>query len=316
MTALACSAASSFVHEPLAGTAPVALTWIVIEHAGPWGRDAIADAALPDEVRATLVRWKAAGIGVLLGRPIDRASAEAEPRILLARTAPGGTLLRQGTSAELADLRMWSPDALASGHLPAFGTAARTPVLLVCTQGKRDACCAVHGRELLRALTEAASPTERSSIWESSHIGGHRFSPVALSLPSGEIHGRMRANDARRLLSATCAGEVIPELLRGRSTLPPPLQRACVEIRQLLDITDADALDALLAVGDRVVPADAHWQPTSDSVLTHVRHSDGRAWAVTVHRSAIHPRPESCGADPVPGSMWTVAHVAALGDWR
>jgi hypothetical protein len=259
---------------------------------------------------------KAAGIGILLGRPIDRTSPSSGPRILVARTAPGGTLLRLGTSADLAELRTWEPEALAAGHLPAFGCVSREPVLLVCTQGRRDACCAVHGRDLLRALDAAASPHGRSRIWECSHIGGHRFAPVSLTLPTGEVHGRARAEDATRLLAAAFTGTVVPELLRGRSSQPPPLQRACIHIRCEYDVDDADALEALLVVKDRAVPVEAHWQPDSDLVTTQVRHTDGRAWTVMVERSTLPHRPESCGAEPVRGFAWNVSSVVAIPNWR
>ena len=34
--------------EPLAGTATHVRTWLLLEHSGPWGNDALLDARLPD----------------------------------------------------------------------------------------------------------------------------------------------------------------------------------------------------------------------------------------------------------------------------
>ena len=42
--------------EALAGTAPTDTAWLLVEHAGPWGRKAVAEARLPEEVRAFLDR--------------------------------------------------------------------------------------------------------------------------------------------------------------------------------------------------------------------------------------------------------------------
>jgi hypothetical protein len=39
---LACSALSRLLDEPLAGTAPVAKSWIMLEQPGPWGRKALS----------------------------------------------------------------------------------------------------------------------------------------------------------------------------------------------------------------------------------------------------------------------------------
>jgi translocation and assembly module TamB len=192
---------------------------------------------------------------------------------------------------------------------PILGRASDIGTLLIDTFGG-----SVEGQ--LRALEAAASPDDRSRIWECSHIGGHRFAAVSLSLPTGEVHGRARAEDAPRLLAAAFAGEVVPELLRGRSSQPPPLQRACVHIRCEFAVRDADALEALVVIKDRAVPVEAHWQSDSDLVTTQVRHTDGRAWTVTVERSTLPHRPESCGAEPVGGFAWNVSSAVAIPNWR
>ncbi|HEU5385864.1 MAG TPA: sucrase ferredoxin [Streptosporangiaceae bacterium] len=47
---------------------------------------------------------------------------------------------------------------------------------LVCTNGKRDRCCAVRGRPVAAAIADATG----WDTWESSHLGGHRFAATAL----------------------------------------------------------------------------------------------------------------------------------------
>ncbi len=61
------------------------------------------------------------------------------------------------------------------------------PILLVCTNGKRDACCALRGRALMTAL--AADHAERT--WECTHLGGHRFAGNLVCLPHGIVYGRV-----------------------------------------------------------------------------------------------------------------------------
>ena len=101
------------------------------------------------------------------------------------------------------------------------------PIFLVCTNGKRDACCALRGRALMTAL--ATDHAER--IWECTHLGGHRFAGNLVCLPDGIIYGRVSADDGPRLADAYLAGRVDAALLRGRSAWPAPAQVAEQELR-------------------------------------------------------------------------------------
>ncbi|MBV9923283.1 MAG: hypothetical protein JOY78_20875 [Pseudonocardia sp.] len=81
--------------------------------------------------------------------------------------------------SDLIDLPLPEPGA----RLP--GRPVDDPLLLVCTHGRRDRCCALDGRALVRALVEAGEP----DVWECSHLSGHRFAPTALVLPIRERVG-------------------------------------------------------------------------------------------------------------------------------
>lgn len=311
-----CSVSSRATDEPLAGTAPHALTWVAVEEPGPWGRDAVADSPLPDGLRATLRRLKDAGVGVLLIRRPDERRPVHERTVLVARTAPGGALLRRGCTIDGDELAAWDPDALAAGQLPAFGEASRDPVLLVCTHSRRDACCARFGRSLLDALLTSA-PDRSAFVWECSHIGGHRFAPVTLTLPSGIVHGRLSDADAPRLAETLESGSVLPDSMRGRTSFPAPLQTAGIAVRQLIRETRADAIDVLALVGERAVPVDAGWAVPTVPTDLEVRHVDGRAWHVTISPERLTgERPESCGAEPAPIHAWHAAPPRAVAPWR
>ena len=307
--------------EPLAGTAPTARSWIVVEHPGPWGRDAIADSDLPTAVRATLAQAKAHGVTVLLARPPERrgdrrSEIGAGRRVWVARSAAGGTRLRTGVLPDLAPIATWDVAAIAEGSLPALDRAVTDPLLLVCTHGRRDACCAVSGRALLAGLLASASASQRERIWECSHVGGHRFAPVTVTLPDGMVHGRLSPADGRRLVDAADAGRVLPDLLRGRSSLAPPLQAAEVAVRLVEGIDVAADLDALAVRDGRAVPVVPTW-PAPEQVLVEVRHRDGRAWRVTVARSELGAeRAESCGATPGPVLAWRPGPVTPVPAWR
>ena len=51
-----CSALSEAAHEPMVATASRVRNWLLIEHDGPWGRDAFLDARLPADLGSALVR--------------------------------------------------------------------------------------------------------------------------------------------------------------------------------------------------------------------------------------------------------------------
>ena len=77
----------------------------------------------------------------------------------------------------------------AAADLPIVGEADpwlphRDPLVLVCTNGRHDPCCATFGRPLARVLREGA---RRDDVWECSHIGGDRFAANIVILPEGPV---------------------------------------------------------------------------------------------------------------------------------
>ncbi len=106
--------------------------------------------------------------------------------------------------------------AVAPAWLP--GTPLPTPsrALLVCTNAKRDQCCAVLGRPMAAAFAASAARGDGGpvAVWETSHTSGHRFAPTYVSLPDGYLFG---GPDAASASVDAC---------RGRSSLEPAAQVA------------------------------------------------------------------------------------------
>jgi hypothetical protein len=267
-----CNSASAEHHEPLAATAATAKAWLLLEQPGPWGATALTHSRLDPEVGRRLEADAAqAGVRVaLIRRPGWRTDSHQRRArtVYAASTTPGAGPLRVATVDDPAQLLDWDLAAIASYGLPYDGD----PLALVCTNGTRDRCCALHGRRLATELSAAGA----GNAWEVTHIGGHRFAPTMLVLPYGYVYGRMDAHRAKEVVEAARAGRVLPDGCRGRSTYDRPGQAADLAVRAL---TGEDRADALSVEG------------------TRVRHRDGRAWDVAVaERQAGSPRPESCGA--------------------
>ncbi len=312
MTDHSCSVLSAAVHEPTAGTSPHALAWLALEQNGPWGARAFTQSHLdPDVGRAvedTATRFDVRPC--LVRRPGRHADPHVpgEPRrVLVGYTWPGRTWLLEGTVDDPAELVGLDWAALRDGDLegvrrtlPASRPTDR-PHLLVCTNGKRDLCCAVKGRPVALAAA-AAFPAQ---VWEVTHTSGHRFAPTAVLLPAGTLHGRLDEAAAVEVLRAAGRGTTVVEGGRGRSTWPVAAQAAELAVREAEAVLGLDAL----VVTSCEDAGDGSW-------TVAVGHGDGRRWRVTVHtRASDAQRPESCGKALKPVS-WLVGRIERLEDLR
>jgi (2Fe-2S) ferredoxin len=221
-----CSEVSLALGEPLHATATYAPTWLLIEETRPWERDAVAEAGF-----GTLeARAKEAGVRVGLVRPFRRRPAGPRRVFRVSCAAPDPLV-----------------EALPEPDLDARGDRVDGPLYLVCTNGRRDMCCGRAGRELARAL----APELRDQLWETSHIGGHRFAPNLVCLPEGLVYGRLDAEAARRVITAHQDGRIVLEHFRGRAALEPAAQAADFFARRetgRLGIDDDPAADLELHV--------------------------------------------------------------------
>jgi hypothetical protein len=111
-------------------------------------------------------------------------------------------------------------------------------VLLVCTHGRHDRCCAVRGRPVAHALEQRWPDT----TWECSHVGGDRFAANVVVLPSGIYLGRVEPTSAADVVGALLDGTLPAGLVRGRSSLPLPTQAAQEFARERLGRWGVDDL--------------------------------------------------------------------------
>lgn len=270
------------------GTAVVATGWVVVEQPGPWGRKAPVQSHLDPEFGGAFDKaCKKANLRFgLIRRPGKHSDAVPRPhQVYVACSLPGRTWLLGGRVDDPRALESLDLEAVDRGDADAVRaslpqlTPLTEPVLLVCTNGKRDECCALLGRPVVNGLADLAP----GRVWESNHLSGHRFSPTGAVLPAGTMHGRLTLESATAVLAAAERGETVVDTLRGRSVWTKRGQVAEIAVRSL---TGEVALEALGVVADDL-----------DTVT--VRHRDGRTWTVQVtSESASPPRPESCGKEP------------------
>jgi len=296
-----CATLSRELTEPLAATAATAATWLLVEQSGPWGAKALTESHVDPAVGKALDA-AAAGTGVrvaLIRRPGRHADClpAARSEVIVAHTAPGRSWVRRTAVGDPAELLGLDFAALGAGEHDGLGTEhIGGPIALVCTNGRRDRCCALLGRPLVAELASAG----HSEVWEVTHLGGHRFSPTMLVLPYGYAYGRLTATGAKEVLAATAAGHTVPEFSRGRSCWDRPGQAAEQAVRELTGESAADALTL-------------RQRADGDGWSVEVRHEDGRCWRVSVSAGVSEPaRPESCGKAPVTPARMDVTAVEQL----
>ncbi|HQE30455.1 MAG TPA: sucrase ferredoxin [Propionibacteriaceae bacterium] len=220
-----CSAASLVRQEPLAGTAPVATRFLVVEYPGHWPSEPL------DAFGAEARGW------------LKAATKAVHGQVLLVRR-PGAPLLEPEAIRDLP-LRWWvvdtdsrtqidgswtaEADLAAAASVLNGGAASDQPApppasrgesptarpaelaLLVCCHAKRDQCCAIEGRPLAAALAERWP----EATWQCTHLGGHRFAPTFLVLPDGVCYGRVPAGEGPEVVAGQLEGRVRADLLRG-----------------------------------------------------------------------------------------------------
>ena len=186
---------------PLAGSAPLSQSWLIVFHQGAWG-----DRPVDTLISGDLATW----------------AKEQGAQILIARTPKGidpypeATFLYSNGQSDLLQ------GMLNSQGIPDLAHAQRSkPMLLICTNGKRDQCCATFGRSLIGQCKEVLSPELYGRILECSHLGGHRFAPTAIWLPENLVLGRLEPQAVADLLET---GSVDSRFIRGNTQLPPAQQ--------------------------------------------------------------------------------------------
>jgi hypothetical protein len=233
-----CSSISLALDEPLSATASVVRSWVLLEQPGPWGPNAVVQSRMPRPL-ARWLRAMSAELGVrvvLLRRPGDPAGPGRH--VYLAHT---GLRERWVEHANLADPRALldvdlSP--LVTGDAVGLGPREKLPLYLVCTNGRRDPCCAELGRPLSRAMAAVAG----DRVWECSHIGGDRFAGNVVCFPHGVYLGRVRPDQAAAIVADYEAGLIDLDHYRGRSCYDFATQAAEEFIRRRHGLRGIDDL--------------------------------------------------------------------------
>ena len=100
------------------------------------------------------------------------------------------------------------------------------PLILCCTHGKHDRCCAKWGFGAYKAVAAEAERRGGFDVWECTHLGGCRLSATVMVMPAMRKYGRMTPVEAAPLLAAEAEDHPYVAHYRGASHLEPAAQVA------------------------------------------------------------------------------------------
>lgn len=280
---------SDVAGEPLPGSAKQQRVYVLLEWVGGWSRDILDGGVFGDDLTARLKTKLGDEAGLQLirrpgpeGRRIDRHHLY----LVFTEQATTELLMVDGPEAVL-ELDLGGPGR--NGAEPVEG-----PLVLVCTHGKRDVCCALKGRPLAATLYERHPG---NIVWETSHTKGHRFAPSLLLMPWGYSYGRLNEEAGDQLVQAASRGEYFYPGNRGRGTHSPRGQVAELAVARELHTEPERLFYGNLTVLDE----------TDNEIL--VVHADSRSWHVTVEQRDVAGVISSCGDAPKTGRAWVATNI-------
>lgn len=256
------------------GTASEAVVWLLLEYQGEWRSQALDDNDLPPAVQTWL---NEAQRQIPNSRVLFIRSETLHPVLsfYIAQTTPQQTTLHHLSFTEYDHLLKYDPQQMMAGISDVSPSTEK--LFLVCTNGKRDQCCAKFGLPIYQAM----QAEQGISTWQCTHIGGHRFAATGITFPSGVTYGYITPEQVPTLAHSIRADQVVLPLYRGRAAYPAWVNAAEYFLRKQTG---------------RLSDADVVWRATEQ---VH-----GSAWQVTfdIGGSSYRVRLSMTQSEPVPSS--------------
>jgi hypothetical protein len=206
--------------DPL-GTAGHYRGFLLLDWSLPWPADPADVEPLGPlhEVRA--------GTGVRLQLVVS--SSGEDRRVVLYRQPDGA----EGFSGYQRIERHATTDTVVAAaiELLTADTAPAAPAterdILICTHGRRDACCGRQGTALvMQVATDPAIAEAGYRVSRTSHTGGHRFAPTAIVLPEGTMWAFLDPELTARIVLRQGSAEAVLPHYRGSTGVGPPALQA------------------------------------------------------------------------------------------
>lgn len=211
------------LEDPI-GSAPSFKRAFFLEIPLPWNRIPLETPHIPAEILRSITAFQEAQGKLTVYLLAPDASYSVDGARLIDVQVVDGEIVKRDIIASDGDLASVIASLAANEPLPTNAIVDSTPWrdIAVCTHGSRDACCATFGAPTYLKMHTAARNLPNTRVWRCSHLGGHRFAPTLLDLPSGRSWGLVDDSAARGiLLGDSNPAELLPHY-RGWAGLNAP----------------------------------------------------------------------------------------------
>jgi hypothetical protein len=239
MSHISCSELTRQSGNSLSGTALTYENYLLVECPPPWNSYDLETPKIPDNLRAV-------GDEIYGNKPVKNRilliynplyHQEKTIRVLTFRKPPGCTRGYVGQEFFVSDIHEVASLAETCFSNPPKAeetNSLQTRDILICTHGQNDRCCARYGNPLYRQALKIVEDLSLTHvrIWQTSHIGGHRFAPTAIAFPDGRYYGQIDTAALQPLLMQSGSIHDLSRAYRGWGILPKPVQQLEKEMLQ------------------------------------------------------------------------------------
>lgn len=276
------------------GTASEAVVWLLLEYHGEWRSQALDDNDLSPAVQTWLseAQRQIPNSRVLF---IRSEKPQATLSFYIAQTTPHQSTLYHLSFTEYQHLLNYNPQHIIDG----IGEIAPSSekLFLVCTNGKRDQCCAKFGLPIYQAM----QAEQGVRTWQCTHIGGHRFATTGIALPSGVTYGYITPAHVSTLAQSIRTDQLVLTLYRGRSAYP-----AWVNAAEYFLCKQTGMLSSM----------EWSWRTTEQVAKNRWRvdfsHVEGKGYRVSLGAIEGEPVPSSCFQAYKPQPRFQLEQIEAL----
>jgi hypothetical protein len=229
---LRCAAVARAHHYRPGGSAASAAAFVLVETPLPWPED-VGDHPLLTPLGPVMT----AHGGRLQALVPDGGTPDGAARVIVHRRPAGGAgpfvrfhraeriVAQDRLVPEVADLLDQAAAAATAAGAGALAGHGDGPVdVLVCTHGRRDVCCGGDGMRTYAGLAERALPGVR--LWRTSHTGGHRFAPTAVTFPDGRAWASVDAELLAGIVTRSVDARLAAAHDRGGAAFDDPYVQA------------------------------------------------------------------------------------------
>lgn len=204
-----CREISIASKEQLFATSPTVNYWILVEYNSEWKENVLKSIGLSDAIKQKLSDMLHFGKFTRLQwiKNDYRANEDLVVFYLIESTRENRNIYRVELHGYEEILNLNTSDILNPKN------RSEKPILLVCTHKNYDQCCGRMGYTLYKDIQD----DDYFDLWQTTHLGGHRFAANVVILPAGIYYGRVDNSSFYVLKDKYLKNQIALEILRGRA---------------------------------------------------------------------------------------------------